>query len=251
MQLDTVAAAWARIGVLFGVTPTKDVVDIELLICVTARVATYDERLYVCAASWLAEHHGFVNGRRLSALAATLDAPASATIGALLSLAREASIGGAPELEAAVARCRPLARSRPLFAAMDSMRVLRERVRSQALPIFSEWGLWHDDATLKPSAVRPTSWLLHAVPEIRVRALLGPSVEADLMTHALTAEVTVRDVARRTLASYAAVHAAADRLVARGLLTRERAAQRQILRPTAFAEERLGLPRAHRVRRAG
>jgi hypothetical protein len=249
--LDTVAAAWTRIGVLFGVKPTNDVVDIELLVCVTARVATHDERLFVCAASWLAEHHGFVNGRRLSALAATLDNPASAILGALLSLACETAADGAPELEAARGRCRPLVSPRPLFVAMGSMRVLRERVRRWTLPVFDEWGLWHDDATLKPSAVRPMRWLLHTVPEIRVRALLGPSVEADLMTHALTAEVTVRDVARRTLVSYAAAHSAADRLVARGLLTRERAAQRQLLRPTAFAAERLEEPPSHHARRAG
>jgi hypothetical protein len=232
-DLDALAAAWARLGVLFGVEPAGAIVNVEALICVTARAAPHDERLFVCAASWLARHHGFVNGRRLSALAAALDGEASAVLGALLSLAREGA-GAAPELEAARARCRPLAHPRPLFAAMETMRVLRERVRRHALPAFAAWGLWHD-AALKPSAVRPAAWLLHRVPELRVRALLGPSVEADLMAHALAAEVTVRDVARMALVSYAAAHSAADRLVARGLLTRERAAQRQVLRPTPFA----------------
>ena len=117
------------------------------------------------------------------------------------------------------------------------MRVLSERVRRHALPVFAAWGLWHDDQTLKPAAIRPVAWLLKRVPELRVRSLLGPSVEADLMARALAEEVTVREVARMTLTSYAAVHGAADRLVWRGLLVRERVAQSQVLRPTSFASD--------------
>jgi hypothetical protein len=83
------------------------------------------------------------------------------------------------------------------------MRVLAERARHNALPLFAAWGLWHDDQTLKPAAVRPVAWLLAKVPELRVRALLGPSLEADLMAHALHDQVTVREVARMILASYA------------------------------------------------
>jgi hypothetical protein len=220
------------------VKPAQEPVDVELLVCDTARVAPADERLFVCAASWIAQYHAFVNGRRLSALAATLDSDASAVLGALLSVAGEAA-GGAPELEAARARCTPLAQPKPLFAAMRSMRVLSERVRRNALPIFAAWGLLHDDQTLKPVAIRPLPWLLKRVPELRVRSLLGPSVEADLMARALTGVVTVRDVARLTLTSYAAAHAAADRLVWRGLLVRERVAQSQLLRPTDFAVDSL------------
>src|ERR1700691_190092 len=116
----------------------------------TAQAAAYDARLFVAAASWLAQYHGFVNGRRLSALAVDLDAVSSATLGALLSLARDVA-GRAPELDTALAHCRPLSAPRPLFAVMDTMDVLRERVRRQSLPLYSRWGLWHDDATLKPS----------------------------------------------------------------------------------------------------
>ncbi len=77
--------------------------------------------------------------------------------------------------------------------------------------------------------------MLERVPELRARALLGPSVEADLMAFALAGDVTVRDVARATQVSYAATHDAASRLVGRGLLVRERIAQRQLLRPTVAA----------------
>lgn len=233
-DLDALAAAWTRMGVLFAVPAATTPVDLERLICDTARAARFDERLFVCAASWLAEHHGFVSGRRLGGLAAELRGQDSATLGALLTFALDGAASIA-ELDGALTRCKPLARHRPLFDIMDTMRVLRDRVRRHALPLFSAWGLWHDEATLKPSAIRPVRWLLDHTPELRTRALLGPSVEADLMASALAGEVTVRDVARRTEVSYAAMHDAASRLVGRGLLVRERVAQRQMLRPTAAA----------------
>jgi hypothetical protein len=237
-KLDTLAAMWTRVGVLFATRPTAKPVDLERLLLETARAARFDERLFVCAASWLAQYHGFINGRRLSVLAVELDHLGSATLGALLSLARDAA-GNAPELDAALARCRQLSRPRPLFAVMDTMDVLAGRMRTRALPLFVAWGLWHDDATLKPSAIRPVRWLLNHAPELRARALLGPSVEADLMASALAGEVTVRDVALTTHVSYAATHDAASRLVSRGLLVRERVAQRQLLRPTAAARAAL------------
>lgn len=230
-QLDALASAWARLGVLFSVAPSTTAVDLEALIRDTARIARFDERLFVCAASWLCAYHGFVNGRRLSALATHLRGQDSATLGALLAFAREGA-GAAAELDPAIARARSLARARPLFAVMDTMEVLRARVRRRALPLFAAWGLWHDDATLKPSSIRPIRWLLDRVPELRARALLGPSVEADVLSRALAGSVTVRDVARETHTSYAATHDAASRLVGRGLLVRERDAQRQYLRPT-------------------
>jgi len=231
---DDLAAAWTRLGVLFAVPAATTPIDLERLICDTARAARLDERLFVCAASWLAQHHGFVSGRRLSGLAAAMRGQDSATLGALLTLALEGT-AGISEFYGALTRCTPLARHRPLFDIVDTMSVLRDRVRRHALPLFSAWGLWHDDATLKPSAVRPVRWLLDHAPELRARALLSPSVEADLMASVLAGEVTVRDVARRTEVSYAAMHDAASRLVGRGLLVRERVAQRQILRPTAAA----------------
>src|SRR5687768_7627307 len=56
--LNSLAGAWTRIGVLFAVAPEKAPVDLEVLICQTAQAAIQDERLFVCAASWLATYHG-------------------------------------------------------------------------------------------------------------------------------------------------------------------------------------------------
>ena len=47
------------------------------------------------------------------------------------------------------------------------MRVLSERARRNALLIFAVWGLWHDNQTLKPAVIRPTTRLLESVPALR------------------------------------------------------------------------------------
>ena len=242
ISLDVVAAEWARLGVWLSVARADGSVDVEALVIRTARVARADERLFVGAATWLATYHGWVNGRRLAALMAKLrrsDPVASAVAGALLSLAtagaRRLASGRATELKGAIGECRPLGRPRPFFTVMERFPAIRPQLRAGASPLYRRWGLWHDDESLKPTALRPSSWLLRRVPELRVRALVGPSLEADLVTRALTGPLTARDLARATGVSYAAAHGAADRLVARGLVRRERAGARQLLRLTHIA----------------
>lgn len=52
-------------------------------------------------------------------------------------------------------------------------------------PCFAAWGLWHDGDAAKPEAVRPVGWILAHAPELRVRALVGPTLEDDLLAAAL------------------------------------------------------------------
>lgn len=255
--LDRVAADWARLGVFFQIGPRTHPVDLEELICRTAVVARDDERLFVCAVSWLAVHHAFVNGRRLSALAPDLTAEASAVLGALLAFATGAADERAPELEAAIARCRPMRRLQPLFRVVEQFPSLRAQVQARALPLFTTWGFWHHDTTLKAGVIRPVEWLRSHVPELRCRALLGPSIEADIVAMVLADTRnpgTVRDVARTNRISYASAHAAATRLVQRGVLYRARSGVRQYLRLTPLVERWFDLmarsPRAHPVRLA-
>lgn len=256
--LDRLAAQWARMGAFLTASPTTVPVDVEQLVIDTAVAARASERLFIVAASWMAAHHVFVNGRRLTALARRLadasdgDRLASAVLGALLAVATAGAQrdGGPPPeaLIAAGAACRSLAKSglsaRPLFRAMERLPVLRERMRRTTTPLFASWGLWHDDETLKPEAVRPVAWIVTRVPELRVRAWLGATLEAELLWAAVqyaerqrTKGVgpTVQSVATFADASYAGTHEAAERLVRRGLLVRERVGVRQVLVPAPAA----------------
>jgi hypothetical protein len=71
-------------------------------------------------------------------------------------------------LEAATAACRTVTRPRPLFAVMERFPTLRGELRSST----SSLGLWHNDSSLKPSAVRPLNRLLRHVSGLRIRALM-------------------------------------------------------------------------------
>jgi len=137
-------------------------VDVEALVFRTARATRDDERLFVGAASWLAAHHGWVNGRRLTALMtdlARIDRLGSAVAGALLTVASNGAgaldTGRATELGGAIDVCRPLARSRPLFSVMERFPTLRPDLRATALPVYSRWGLWHSDDSPKLTALPP------------------------------------------------------------------------------------------------
>ncbi len=282
VALRRITAAWARVGAYLSAPPAAGPVDLESLLVATARVAPGDERLFAVAASWLAAHHGFVNGRRLAVLAAGLARPgeaasaeASAALGALLTWAGELSGGHAESLRAAVARCRPVRPARPFFRVVRALPSVAALVRRDAHPRFAAWGLWHDGDAGKPEAVRPVGWIVAHTPELRIRALVGPTLEADLLAAALLGlpdplpgdgrpaaatgqrtagsdkggdtsgpdgvrDVAVRDVSRALRVSYAAAHEGADKLVRRGALGRERRGARQVLRPTAAAARLLG-----------
>ncbi len=169
--------AWTRLGALFNTAPATTRVDLEQLIVETAGVARRDERLFVMAASWLAEHHHLVDARRLGRHLDTVDASTSATAGAMLAMAAQATTGSTA-LEAAMTHCRPLAAPEPLFPVMAHHPGLLALVKAETLPLFAAWGFWHNDVTLKRNAIRPIGWILRHCPEPRIRALLGTGLDA-------------------------------------------------------------------------
>ncbi len=98
----------------------------------------------------------------------------SAVAGALLTLASRGAggseTGRASELDGAIEACRPLARPRPLFAVIERFPVLRSDLRAGATALYRRWGLWHDEESVKLTAIRPAACLSRHVPELRVRA---------------------------------------------------------------------------------
>lgn len=210
---------WARVGVLFNVQPADARIDLEKLVVRTAAVARDDERLCIMAASWLAAHHHLLDARRFARQLLAVDANTSAVAGVLLSMA-VAGVPGTTALHAAVSHCRPLRKRQPLYRTMEKYPRLLRLVQRETLPLFRTWGFWHNDATLKLNAVRPISWIVKHCPELRVRAVLGPGLDAELVECLVNSPGTVTELSRRTGASYAATHAATSRLAARGLLVR-------------------------------
>ena len=210
-------SAWSRLGALFPVHPATRPVDLEELICATALAARADQRLFVVPASWLAVHHHLVDARRLGRRIERFDIVASATMGALLSVA-SVGAGSKNALVSAAEHCRPLETPEPLFPSAGRSPGLLRLLQADALPLFERWGFWHDDATLQLSAVRPIGWILETCPELRFRLLLGPGLDAEVLAHAEAGVGSIAELARRIGSSYAATHGAVHKLAARGLL---------------------------------
>lgn len=153
---------------------------------------------------------------------------------------RPEGAGTAPQFKAALTHCRALRRPRAFYDIFENMPSYRERVRTHSLPLYRRWGLWHDDATLKSISLQPLDWLLH-VAELRARALCGPCIEAACIAHAKVCVTNARSLSRELGVSYAAAHAAVERLVGRGLLLRQRNGVRQELRLSPLSTAALAI----------
>ena len=229
---------WTRIGALFNTAPAAERVDLESLVLDTAAHARGDERLVVMEASWLAVHHHLLDARRLGRRLTNADAETSAVAGAVLSLARS-GVTGSSALDAAIRHCRPLPKLAPLFPQLESHPGLLALVKKEALPLFKAWGFWHNDATLKLNAIRPATWIVKHCPELRVRALLGAGLDAEIVELLLEAPRTAAELAAATETTYAAVHAAVTRLLGRGVLVHVRGKAPGRARPLAANAELL------------
>jgi hypothetical protein len=209
------AAEWARAGGGFMVEPASEPIDLEQLIGRSARAAPQDYRALAVATTWLSQHSELVNVRRLSRVARDLDELPSAILGAMIDIAR-ATNAPADRLKPAQRYCRPLRKPRAVFDRTQSNPMLRRFARESAMPAFEAWGLWQDELSLKFDALRPINWILEHCPELRLRALFGPGLEAEVVQVLERGPATIAAIAREVDASYSATHAAVTRLAGRG-----------------------------------
>lgn len=215
MEHQHISTEWKRVGAGFSVAAAAYPVDIEALFGRTAGQAPADHRLFFVAASWVGVHHTLVDMRRLGRILEKLDALDSAVAGAILAVANE--VAASDRLLAAQRYCRPLDAPRVLFERIAENPVLAAYAREQSLPLFTRWGLWHDEVSLKTAAIRPIRWILKQCPELRVRALIGASLEGQIVEALREKPRSIAELARIAGATYAATHEAVTRLYARGL----------------------------------
>lgn len=220
--LDTLRRQWTRIGGRFTVSASDHRVQPEHLLAQTARHAEHDERLFFVAATWLGVHADLVNSHRLGQQFDHLEGKPSAVAGALCDVAKQ--VEGAPvdRLEAATRHCVPADPLVPLFRIMERYPSLLDDARENGLPVFERWGLIYHEVSLKPGAIRPASWLRTHCPELRMRELLGGTLEADILHLTLEEPRTASELQTLLGTSYSATHQAATILTRRGLLARTR-----------------------------
>lgn len=214
-ERDRLAAEWARAGGGFMAQPATYVIDLEQLVGRTAVAAPRDYRALAVATTWIVQHSQLVNVRRLGKVASELEDTPAAILGAMIEIAHETN-SAVERLTPVQRHCRPLREPRALFDRTQASPVLRRFAKEGALPAFKAWGLWQDELTLKFDALRPVSWILEHCPELRLRALYGPGLEAEVMQVLNRESATIAAIAREVDASYSATHAAVARLEGRG-----------------------------------
>jgi hypothetical protein len=212
---------WTRIGAGFYADAQRSWVDIERLIIQTAEHCRHDERLFVMAASWLSLFHLFVDARRMGRLLLDTSSETKAIVGALLSLARSQTGSGSSPLDSVVASLKPLQPMSFLFLSTSEFPAILNRTRQRAIPLFARWGFWHDDDKLKLNALNTKEWVLRHCPEIRIRAFLGPGLDAEIVCLLAGGTKTTKDLAEASGATYAAVFSATSRLLGLRLLNRD------------------------------
>lgn len=136
------------------------------------------------------------------------------------------SVAKSKRVEAVVRHCRPLAVPRVLFERTASNPALSAYVRENTLSVFAQWGLLHDEISLKLGAVRQIQWILFHCPELRMRALIGAGLDSQIVERLQETPHTVADLARSTGATYAATHESCSRLIGRGLIKAKAAGTR-------------------------
>jgi hypothetical protein len=203
-----IASAWARLGVMLNVQPSRRTPDIERLLLDTARLAPANFRLFILAAAWLHHFSAYVADHRLARLLQDeLDAEARPTLGLLLEWACGKNLRFALD---ACANSIPKT-GRPLSDAEDLMPVLRRQAEQNASPLSRKWGRWiPDDAMpVKHNAIRPVAWVAHHNPTLAVRSTLDDVAASILAEWPYGGLVEgVLEVSRRVGASRLATHRA-------------------------------------------
>jgi len=216
---ENVHAQWVRIGIGFDMAPAQEIVPVESLFVRTCSLAADFPRLFWAASSWLAVHHQLVNGRLLGKELDNLASFESAIAGASLSVALELN-PTASTLNQALSHCRPLLSEQILFSQYASNPVLADYARQESLALFRYWGFSHNQVSDKRDAIRTIAWIIRSCPDLRIRSMLGASLDAEIMHQVMLQQMSATALMERIPFTYAAIHEAASRLCDRGLLRR-------------------------------
>lgn len=165
--IESVAARWARLGVLVNVDPAEQTPDLERLLLDTARAAAANSRLFVLAASWLAEYGEYVDGRRLAQLIEhELEPEYRPTLGMMLAWAGMHASAGS-RFDAAVSACGLPIDARPLLDIEHGNPVFARLAERRASDLSRRWGRWMSEFHSKPGALRPREWIAKQNPALR------------------------------------------------------------------------------------
>ena len=181
--INSVAARWAKLGVMLNVKSASNVSDLEQLLLDTARVSSANSRLFTLAVTWLANFGQYVSGRRLAHLIESdLEKEFQPTLGLLLELAVKHSKGTKKyRFNSAIKACEPAREPHPLFDVERRNSAFVRLAKQRATKISRKWGRWSAEIELKTDAIRPTEWVASHNPQLARRAIMT-DLQSQIMT---------------------------------------------------------------------
>lgn len=220
--INGIVAQWIRICGGFWGAPADKPVDIEKLIVSTAGVVRVEERLLEISATWLAKESAFVNIEKLETLLLKAPKGTQAVAAIMLEMAMNSMEQNAKNRLSAVLRSvRPLSKTETLFYLIREYPLAMAKQQRETPSFYKKWGFWYNITKLKPGALTQLDWRLKRCPELRLRALLGPTEEADLLMALRAKDATAKQLARQTGASQ--VEECLNTLCVRGLVVKGKA----------------------------
>jgi Bacterial regulatory proteins, gntR family len=239
--VNSVAAGWARLGVMLNVPPARRTPDLERLILDTARSASANSRLFVLAASWLARYGDYVARHRLARLISDeLEEEHRPTLGFLLEWARKNGVKSKNfRSNLPMKACKPADVPRPLTDIEHQNPVFSRLSKERASALSLKWGRWMSEFEIKEDALRPAEWIAQHNPSLRERALCGGDLMASILAECESDPRAIEsesELARRCGGSRPALREALRRLRLAGLIhTAEsrRATSISLIRPNA------------------
>ncbi|MGE5610567.1 MAG: hypothetical protein ACM359_15060 [Bacillota bacterium] len=220
--LDSVASRWARLGAMLNVQAAQNTPDIERLLLDTARVASANSRLFILAASWLAQYGDYVAKHRLAKLIRDeLETEHRPTLGLMLEWAKEHGDVNGSRFNLAIEACGAALDARPLFDVERRNALFAQLAEQRASSLSRKWGRWMADFELKTDALRPGEWIAEQNPSLYERALTGGDLLASVLAECEADAGVIEseaELARRCGASRPAIRDAIRKLQLAGRL---------------------------------
>lgn len=201
---------------MLNVPAARKTPDVERLLLDTARVASANSRLFILAASWLAQYGNYVAKHRLARLIGDeLEPEHRPTLGLLLDWAKEHGDRNGSRFNLAIEACGPARDARPLFDAERGNALFARLAEQRASALSLKWGRWMADFEPKASALRLSEWIAQQNPSLHERALTGGDLVASVLAECQACNGAIEseaELARRCGASRPAIRDAMHKL---------------------------------------
>ena len=166
---------------LFNAPPSRGrgPLDLERLLVDTATACPGNPRLFIGAATWLADYSPLIAAHRLRRLAQQQLAPRDqATLGLLVETAVE---HGAQKYLRKIAATGLAAAPEPGPLFDVDRRLLGDRLQDEATALSKKWGRWCQEIRPKPDTLRPAEWILAQNPAFRRRAVRKGDLRSSIL----------------------------------------------------------------------